>query len=188
MKIKAFGWNVTGWSMIAFYLVCGLLLLLWPDLALTVANYALAAILCIVGIAGIIGYLRSEAVEGMLGYGLTKGLILTLLGLLLLIQSDTLKMLLPRLWGLAMIAGGLGKFQMAFDLKRIGQERWWLLLLGALVSLALGLISLLNPALLAIAALQFAGIALLTEAVLDTASLLWLHKTVKQLKVEWHAK
>lgn len=188
MRTKSFSWSLTGWSVIAFYTVCGLLLLLWPNLALMIANYALAAALCIVGIVMMIGYLRSEAVEGMLGYGLAKGLIFTLVGVLLFIKSDALMTILPFLWGVAMIAGGFGKFQMAFDLKRIGNSRWWLLLIGALISFVLGTFSVTQPAFLAMAVTQFAGISLLVEAVLDIAALLVIKREYKNLKVQTGTK
>ena len=96
--------------------------------------------------------------------------------------------ILPFLWGVAMIAGGFGKFQMAFDLKRIGHNRWWLLLIGALVSFVLGTFSVTQPAFLATVVTQFAGISLLVEAVLDLGALLLIKREVKHLKVQTGTK
>ena len=42
---RDFNRNSSYWTAIAFYLICGLLLLLLPDLALGIANVALAVIL-----------------------------------------------------------------------------------------------------------------------------------------------
>lgn len=183
MKTKSFKWNVTGWSVILFYAICGLLLLLWPDMALLIANYALAAVLCAIGLALVIGYIRGDAVEGMLGYGMAKGLLMILLGAVLLIRSDILVKLLPFLWGVAMVAGGFTKTQMAFDLKRIGHARWWLMLIGALISFLLGVASILQPEFIAIAVTLFAGIALLVEAALDLAAMFIMKRELKHLKV-----
>ncbi len=140
MRSKSFGWNFTGWTVILFYAVCGLLLLLWPDLVLTIATYALAAVLCIAGAVRITEYVRGETLSGMLDYGLTKGLILLLMGILLIARSDLLMTVLPFLWGIAMIAGGFAKVQIAFDLRRVARDRWWLMLLGALVSFLMGIL------------------------------------------------
>lgn len=183
MKMKTFGWDFTSWSVIAFYAVCGLLLLLWPSLALLIANYALAAVLCVVGIVLMVGYIRGEVLDGMMGYGLAKGLILLLIGIVLFVRSDVLTNVLPWLWGVAMIAGGFGKFQMAFDLKRIGRERWWLLLIGSLVSFVLGTFSVTQPEFLAVVVTQFIGISLLVEAVLDMVALLVFKREFKNLQV-----
>ena len=183
MNLKTFRWNMTGWSMIGFYAVCGLLLLLLPDLALLIANYALAITLCVVGLVMVIGYIRAEALEGMLGYGLSVGLMLLLLGITLLFNSNILVKLLPFLWGVAMLTGGFGKLQMAFDLRRIGQGHWWLMLLAALVSFTLGLLSITRPVFMATTVTQFAGVALLVEAALDIGALLTIKREFKRLKV-----
>lgn len=184
MRTRTFRWNLTSWSMIAFYVVCGLLLLFLPNLALRIANFALSAVFCFAGIGLIIGYLRAEAMDGMLGYGLAFGLILTLMGAVLFIRSDILIRALPFLWGVAMLAGGFAKLQMAFDLKRIHQRRWWWLLLGALISFILGGFSVADPVFLATVATQFAGISLLVEAALDLGAVLYLKREMKHLKVE----
>ena len=183
MKTKTFRWSFTGWSMIVFYAVCGLLLLLWPSFAWQIANYALALGLLAVGITMIVGYIRTEALDGMLGFGLSIGLILSLLGVLLLFNGAILQTLLPAIWGLAMLAGGFGKLQMAFDLKRVGQGRWWLLLMGAGISFLLGILSVTRPLFMATVATQFAGVALLVEAALDVTALLMLKREIKHLKV-----
>ena len=84
-----------------------------------------------------------------------------------------------------MVAGGLAKIQMAFDLRRIDHKRWWWMLLGALVSFVLGAFSIAQPAFLALAVTQFAGISLLVEAVLDASAMLLMKRQLKQLK--WNA-
>lgn len=181
MRIKSFGWNFTGWTAIVFYAVCGLLLLLWPNLALTIANYALAATLCVVALVMIAGYIRGEALEGMLNYGLAKGLILLLIGIVLMIRSDILIALLPFLWGVAMIAGGFAKVQVAFDLNRVSRERWWLMLLGALLSFVLGVIAVTRPVFLANVITQFIGASLLLEALLDVVALWMIRREVNKM-------
>ena len=183
MNPKTFRWSMMGWSMIAFYAVCGLLLLLFPNLVLTIANYALAVTLCVVGLVMVVGYIRAEAMEGMQSYGLALGLILLLAGITMFFKPSILAALLPFLWGVAMLMGGFGKLQMAFDLRRIGQSRWWLLLVAAVISFALGVLSVTRPVFMATVATQFAGIALLVEAALDTGALLTIRHELKRLKV-----
>ena len=58
-------WSLTGMSLaaIVFYAVCGLLLLLLPTEALAIANYAIAALLLVMGVVCVIGYFRGS-VEG----------------------------------------------------------------------------------------------------------------------------
>lgn len=69
MKILNHDWNRTAscYAAIAFYAACGLLLLLWPDLAMSIANYALAVILLGAGILLIIAYARGTIWEAVAG-------------------------------------------------------------------------------------------------------------------------
>jgi uncharacterized membrane protein HdeD (DUF308 family) len=183
MRTKTLHWSYTGWTVILFYAVCGLLLLLWPDLALKTANFALAGVLCIMGVIAIVDYLRGETMAGILGYGLAKGLILLMVGVWLMIRSDFLINLLPFLWGLAMIAGGFAKVQVAFDLKRVDRNRWWLMLLGALLSFTLGIIAVTRSEFLAYTVTQIAGISLLVEAALDVIALTTVRRELKRMQI-----
>ncbi|MCE5342181.1 MAG: DUF308 domain-containing protein [Eubacteriales bacterium] len=182
MRSKTFHWSLTGWTIILFYAVCGLLLLLWPDLALKTANFALAAVLCVVGLISIVDYLRGETINGILGFGLAKGLILLMVGVGLMIRSNILINLLPFLWGVAMIVGGFAKVQIAFDLKRVDRGRWWLMLLGALISFLLGIIAVSKSVFFAYTVTQIAGISLLVEAALDVVALLTVRRELKIMK------
>ena len=180
MLKNLFSWKFTGWTAIAFYAVCGLLLLLWPGLALGIANYALAVLLCIMGIVMIIRYYRSALKLRIQDLNLAKGLILLLIGLVLALKSDLLITVLPFLWGVAMLVGGFAKLQMAFDLRGFDREKWWLMLIGAMLSLVLGIIAVTQPVFLASVITQIMGVSLLLEAVLDAVALVIFHREMKE--------
>ena len=63
---RDFNRNSSYFTAILFYFVCGLLLLLLPNLALSIANFALAAILCVIGVRCIVSYIRGSVLEGVL--------------------------------------------------------------------------------------------------------------------------
>ncbi|MDD3410492.1 MAG: DUF308 domain-containing protein, partial [Eubacteriales bacterium] len=88
--------------------------------------------------------------------------------------------LLPFVWGVAMIVGGFGKVQMAFDLKRMQDSRWWILFIGAAVSFVLGIFSVTRPLFIATIATQFMGVSLLVEAALDAASIIAFRRQIKK--------
>ena len=62
---RDFNRNSSYWTAILFYLICGLLLLLMPNLALSIANVALAILLCAVGVRSIVSYLRGSILDGV---------------------------------------------------------------------------------------------------------------------------
>ena len=169
---------------IAFYALCGLLLLLWPDLALGIANYALAAVLLAVGGYLIVSYVRGSVIQGVLGLRLTIGLAFVFVGVLLLFSPSLLQAVLPFMWGLSLLAGGFGKVQMSADLKRIGAERWWVTLAGALISFVLGAIAVFRPTFVAEMFIQFIGVSLLVEGALDMGAMLTINKKIRDFRKE----
>ena len=186
MKILNHDWNRTAscYAAIAFYAACGLLLLLWPDLAMSIANYALAVILLGAGLLLIIAYARGTIWEAVAGVRLTVGLALAFMGVLLLFNPNFLLSLLPFLWGLSLLVGGFGKVQMAADLKRIGDRFWWYALIAALLSFMLGALAITRPVFIAAVLTQFVGASLLIEGVLDLVSFLTLNKRIKKFRKE----
>lgn len=78
-------WSLTGMSLaaIVFYAVCGLLLLLLPTEALAIANYAIAALLLVMGVVCVIGYFRGSVIIGQFGFLLAVGLVLVTLAIVM---------------------------------------------------------------------------------------------------------
>lgn len=179
---RDFNRNSSYWTPIAFYLICGLLLLLLPDLALGIANVALAVILCVVGVRSIASYLRGSVLDGVMGLQLAAGLVALCLALLLLFNPLFLAEVLPFLWGLALLVGGFGKVQMAADLRRIGDRLWWCALVAALLSFLLGALAIGRPVFIAAVLTQFVGASLLAEGILDLISFLTINKRIKEFR------
>ena len=174
---RDFNRNSSYWTAILFYLICGLLLLLMPNLALSIANVALAILLCAVGVRSIVSYLRGSILDGVMGLQLAAGLVA-------LFNPLFLAELLPFVWGVALLVGGFGKVQMAADLKRIGDRFWWYALIAALLSFVLGALAITRPVFIAAVLTQFVGASLLVEGVLDLVSFLTLNKRIKKFRRE----
>lgn len=179
---RDFNRNSSYWTAILFYLVCGLLLLLLPNLALSIANVALAVILCVVGVRCILSYMRGSVLDGVLGIQLALGLVALCFGLLLFFNPLFLAELLPLLWGMALLAGGFGKVQMAADLKRIGDGAWWYALIAALLSFVLGALAITKPAFISSVLTQFVGVSLIVEGILDLVSFLTINKKIREFR------
>lgn len=177
-------WSLTGVSLAAiiFYAVCGLLLLLLPTEALAIANYAIAALLLVMGVVCIIGYFRGSVIIGQFGFLLAVGMVLVTLAVVMFCYPTLLASLLPVIWGTSLLIGGFGKIQFAADLRRFGDRRWWTLLLGALLSFALGILCLANPIYIAQTIFVFIGICLLAEAVLDLVTLLMVRRHLRRFE------
>ena len=102
---------------ILFCLVCGVLLILFGNLALRITAYVLAGVMILCGIWSVIAYIRSKPVRRITESRLATGLILLVAGGLLAFNPNYLEDILPFIWGLALLFGGFLKIQYAFDEK-----------------------------------------------------------------------
>ena len=174
-------WRATTLAGTLFFAICGLLLLIWPNEALAIANYVLAITLILIGVLGLFGYVKASPLAGALGFTMSLSLISITAGIVLVCAPSLLAALLPFLWGVSLVAGGFAKLQMASDMRRMGVSRWWFLLIGAACSFVLGVIAVLRPTFIATFATQFIGFSLLAEAIIDFISTLVLNRKIKAL-------
>ena len=163
---------------IAFCLVCGVLLILFGNLALRITAYVLAGVMILCGIWSIIAYMRSKPVQRITESRLATGLILLVAGSLLAFNPNYLEDFLPFIWGLALLFGGFLKIQYAFDEKSVNVKRWWIMLIFAAFSIIVGILSLLN--LLGENRNLVIGILLVLEAVLDITVFFLLRHALKK--------
>ena len=165
---------------IIFCLVCGVLLILFGNLALRITAYVLAGVMLVCGIWSVIAYIRSRPVQRITEARLATGLILLVAGTLLAFNPNYLEDFLPFIWGLALLFGGFLKIQYAFDEKSVGVRRWWIMLIFAVFSIIIGILSLLNPAFLGESRNLVIGIFLVVEAVLDITVFFLLKHALKK--------
>ena len=92
-------------------------------------------------------------------------------GILVICLRGFLISLLPIFFGLVILIGGIAKIQGALSFRRMNAGLWYLELIGAAVSLALGTIILLNPFSTALLLMRIIGAALLIEGVQDLISI-----------------
>ena len=166
---------------IIFCLVCGILLIMFGNLALRITAYVLAGVLILCGIWSIIIYIRSKPLQRIKESRLATGLILLVAGTLLAFNPYYLEDFLPFIWGLALLFGSFLKIQYAFDEKSVHIKKWWIMLILASFSLVVGSLSLLNPFFLGESRNLVIGIMLVVEAVLDIATYFLLKHALKKL-------
>ena len=178
--------TLTGRSMIlpiVFYLVCGVLLIVFGNRALKITAYVLSGVLILWGGWSIIGYIRSKPLIRITESKLAVGLALLVGGVLLAFNPDYLSNSLHFIWGLALLFGCFLKIQYAFDEKSVKVDKWWIMLILAAVSLVIGILSLLNTLFQGAEESRglFVGIALVVEAVLDLVVFFLLKRALGRL-------
>lgn len=166
--------------LVLFYSVVGLLLILLNEMVTNVAAWALAAGLVLIGGWLMLRYLRSDLEKRLAGVDMALGLVLLLAGVLLICSPEDMKEVFPKIWGLSLIFGGFLKIQYAFDEKSVKVNKWWIMLIFAAVSLAIGILALLNRTVFGESQHLVIGIFMLAEAVLDLITYFLLSRGMKK--------
>ena len=178
--------KLDGWSIIlpvSFDLICGILLILLRTLALRVTTYAMAGVMIVFAGWLVITYFRSAPMDRITHSYLAIGLSLMVAGIMLALHPDYLNNFLPFIWGLALLFGAFLKVQYAFDEKTVKVEKWWIMLILAAFSLAIGTICLADPAFLRARRELIIGIMLIVEAIIDIVVFFVISKALKVLDI-----
>ncbi len=145
----------------------GVVLLVWPAETIDIFCKVLAAGVVLMGAVQLISYLRERDIHPFAG---VLGLLLVLVGIWIFVRPASIVSLIPIVIGVILCAHGIQDVKLAIETKANGYERWWSILLIAVVSLALGVICIVNAFGVVTLALQFIGIALIYDGISD----LWI--------------
>ena len=137
-------WKVQELGGAVALLICGLVLLLMPELTLVTIANVIGILVIIIGAFFLIGYfLRKELAAG--NNDLIKGMVIVCIGIFICVKSELVVSVLPVVLGIGVVLSGILKLQHAFDLKRMGFDTWVRIGLTAAVNIFIGLIVILNP-------------------------------------------
>jgi len=128
----------------AVTILLGLLLIIWPDRSVSFLCMLLGAAIFLTGIIYVLGWL-SRRREGVPAFFVLPGVVLCALGVWLLTSPASVVMLIQYIFGAILIFHGLVDLQGALVMMRHRADRWWLDLLLAALTLALGALVLFNP-------------------------------------------
>lgn len=148
MKIKVRKPNLSGAVMSIFEIIVGILLLIEPVRFTTGIITVAGFVLMLVGAINVIKYFRYDADKAAEGQFLSHGLMELIGGAVCLFRAKLLVTFFPMLtvvYGIVMVAAGLGKLQVTVDLLRRKSKKWFIPLISAVISLACGWIVIGDP-------------------------------------------
>lgn len=164
------------------YVILGAVFLLRPELSLNVVCYALGTLVIVYGIVHLITYFVKDRLESAFRYDMVIGIVAVALGIFILICPQLVASVLPFLIGIFILLSSIMKVQNAVDMKRTEHPRWWLFLVFALISAALGVTLILNPFGSAAVLMMFVGASLLADGVMSLWSMLGLALSLRKVK------
>lgn len=158
----------------------GLVLTLWPALSASLFYLIIGVALLVLGAGCIILYFTKPKPAGLVDNRMTRGLLFLLLGLVLLLMSDSFVALLPIVLSIALIFCGLERMQLGIYLSGIRYPRWGLIVISSAVVVLLGVMMLINPFGAGVTFTILYGIFAMLEGVLGVVSAFLFHNAIKQ--------
>ena len=125
-------------------ILLGVVLIWWPDRSVNFLCMLLGVSIFITGIIYILGWLARRR-EGVPAFFVLPGVILCALGIWLMTSPASVIKLIQYIFGAILIFHGVVDLQGSVALMRQKWGRWWVDLLLALLTVALGALILLNP-------------------------------------------
>ena len=175
---KKLKWNLVLMSIL--YLGLGIFLLLVPGTALNIVCYALGGVVLACAAVQLIRYFAVERGVFQSQLTLISGLVCLGLGAFLIIRSDIVMRILPIVFVLFVIFDSLGRIQNALELRRCEYPSWKGFLLLAVLSIALGVIMIVDPFGTMETLVMAIGVILIVEGSLNLLSALYTVIAVKR--------
>lgn len=158
----------TGYIVMSMvFCTTGVVFMARPDLSASLIGRILGATLLVFGAVKLVGYFSKDLFRLAFQYDLGFGLLLIALGALVLTRPGGVLDFIFIALGVAILADGLFKVQIAVDARRFGIPTWWLTLVLAIAAGAVGLALVFRPWDSARLLTILLGAALLAEGILN---------------------
>lgn len=177
--IKAAKWGYIGTSIAIF--AVGLVFLIWPGTSATVLARIVGVLVLLAGIAKVFGYFSNDLYHIAFQFDFALGILDAALGALILIFPEWFAGYLAICIAIFVIVDGVVTVQNAIEAHRFGIGKWWLLLVGGILAVAIGVVALLRPMTTSELVIRLTGIALMLDGIQNIAVALITVKRVRGL-------
>lgn len=170
----------TGYIIMAFvFCMAGILFIFRPELSVRLLGRVLGVAMIIFGCIRLVGYFSRDLFRLAFQYDLEFGILLIALGVIVLVKSENVMNFIFVAMGIAILADGLFKIQIAVDSRRFGIGTWWLIFVLAVLTGFVGLLVVSRPAESVRILTVLLGISLLAEGILNLCVVVSTVKIIK---------
>ena len=160
IKKKLLAVNI--WSLIL--LIIGIFLLVRPESTMFVICRLLGVAMIVIGALLIASYINMRG-EPVAAGALAGGVILAAFGIFIVARPDVIAAFAGILFAVILISYACGQFVEMSTLRTFHDGRWYLCLIGGIVTLILGVVFLFHPMRLTSVLVQVAGAAMIYAAI-----------------------
>lgn len=126
-------------------MIVGAVLLIWPQMGVSVMCKVYGVFLIVYGAAKISGYFTGDLFQLAFQYDFGLGIVSLILGFVFLLRTEHIVEFLAVCIGIFMLVDATLKIQTAIDAKKFGISKWWLILMTAIMVAFIGALLLLAP-------------------------------------------
>lgn len=127
------------------YSALGAVLFLYPALALNLVCSGIGIVVLVFGLMKLLSYFKTKTDGLAKQLDLVIGIILSVLGIFILVKPGLIAAMLPFAVGVYIFFDSVLNIRQALELKNVGFERWWSMLVIAVIMVVLGIIMICNP-------------------------------------------
>lgn len=160
-----------------FCILSGIVLFVWPDMSARIVCMVLGAILVLMGVIYLVSFFSAPPGTFMKQIHLALTIVFVVIGVWILLKPDFVISLIPVIVGIILILHGLYDLQQAVYLGRSKYRFWWLALVFAGLTIALGGVLLWNPFEAMSVAIKVIGIFLVFDGLSD----LWIFSMARRI-------
>lgn len=163
------------------FIALGLLLLVMPQTSLLWICYAFGAVVLITGVVCLVQYARLRGSGFAAPFFLVAGVSTAALGIFSLARPEVVASFLPVVFGLFILIDGCSRIGTAIELARRKADKWWMMLLFSVLSVALGILLLVNPFEAAVSVVMLCGVLLIIEGVVNLSCVVYTAMELRTL-------
>lgn len=161
--------------------VLGAILLFWPGLTMELICQFLGAALGITGLLTCGVYFTQPKETPMRGASLAAGIPLALLGLFIFLRPSFLIEFIPVVIGVIILIDGTANLLESINVLRHGDDRWWVSLIFAILTLLSGLLLIMRPFGIAKVIMRVIGAVILYNGLSDIFIAMRIRNKIKDV-------
>ena len=164
--LKSIKYNLLSSAVLCILL--GIVLLVYPDTSLTIVCRTVGVIVLITGLGFVGSYLRVGKTKWFGKVELVFGSIFAILGGFIVLYPLGIISIVPLVFGILLVYHGIANMKQAFELRQYKDNGWWLPVLIAASTIALGVVIMRNPFGTIETLMRIIGVCILYDGLMNT--------------------
>lgn len=168
--------------MAVISLIIGVIMVIFPQRTMSVICYVIAGAILLYGVIDIISYFTSKSYEGNFSLTLLRGVVASVIGIIIFIRPSYLSTFIPIVLGILLIIDGITSIQKSVFLKNNNVYFWHISMIESILTLALGIFVLINPLSAQNAIIICLGISFIWYGITSVWNYLYVQKKINFIR------